>query len=290
MGLRDILVVLDEGPAADERLRLATRIAREQGACLSAVFLQSDRPIRSRSTPQGLQNAFTLGSSSILVGATASVEGDACEARIECLEQHLRDCLRSVDDVGEWYCIRRPEPGALLTLAKAADLVVIGQVDPNVGANPSWYRPEEILVNCGRPVLMVPYIGTFDAAGRRVLIAWDGSREAVRAVNDALPILHPAKRVTLMTVRAQTWDFQPDRIPMQNMVRHLARHGIVAEADETLRGDNTVHDVLLSRTVDIAADMIVAGAYHRSPLREALIGGVSRGLLQTMTVPVLMSH
>ena len=290
MGLRDILVVLDEGPAADERLRLATRIAREQGACLSAVFLQSDRPIRSRSTPQGLQNAFTLGSSSILVGATASVEGDACEARIECLEQHLRDCLRSVDDVGEWYCIRRPEPGALLTLAKAADLVVIGQVDPNVGANPSWYRPEEILVNCGRPVLMVPYIGTFDAAGRRVLIAWDGSREAVRAVNDALPILHPAKRVTLMTVRAQTWDFQPDRIPMQNMVRHLARHGIVAETDETLRGDNTVHDVLLSRTVDIAADMIVAGAYHRSPLREALIGGVSRGLLQTMTVPVLMSH
>jgi nucleotide-binding universal stress UspA family protein len=225
-----------------------------------------------------------------LVGATASVEGDACEARIECLEQHLRDCLRSVDDVGEWYCIRRPEPGALLTLAKAADLVVIGQVDPNVGANPSWYRPEEILVNCGRPVLMVPYIGTFDAAGRRVLIAWDGSREAVRAVNDALPILHPAKRVTLMTVRAQTWDFQPDRIPMQNMVRHLARHGIVAETDETLRGDNTVHDVLLSRTVDIAADMIVAGAYHRSPLREALIGGVSRGLLQTMTVPVLMSH
>lgn len=94
---------------------------------------------------------------------------------------------------------------------------------------------------------MVPYIGSFDAAGRRVLIAWDGSREAVRAVNDALPILHPAKRVTLMTVRAQTRDFQPDRIPMQNMVRHLARHGIMAEADETLRGRNSVHDRMASR-------------------------------------------
>jgi nucleotide-binding universal stress UspA family protein len=289
MGLRDILVVLDEDPASDARLRLATRIVREQGACLSAVFLQADRPVRSRSAP-GLQNAFTLGSSSILVGATASVEGDACEARVEFFEQRFRDCLRTVDDEGEWCCIRRPEPGTLLMLAKAADLVVIGQVNPRVGANPSWYRPEEILVNCGRPVLMVPYIGTFDAAGRRVLIAWDGSREAVRAVNDALPILHPAKSVTLMTVRARTRDFQPDRMPMQNMVRHLARHGIVAEADETLRGDNTVHDVLLSRTVDIAADMIVAGAYRRSPLREALIGGVSRGLLQSMTVPVLMSH
>jgi nucleotide-binding universal stress UspA family protein len=64
----------------------------------------------------------------------------------------------------------------------------------------------------------------------------------------------------------------------------------VVRIDETIRGDSTVHDVLLSRSVDLAVDMIVAGAYHRSPLREAMIGGVSRGLLQHMTVPVLMSH
>lgn len=290
MSLRDILVVLDDGPASDQRLRLAARIAREQGACLSAVFLETDRPVRSRPTQQGMQNAFTLGSSSILVDAPSSAESDACETGVEFFERRFRDCLRSTDDQGEWHCIRRSDPATLLTLAKGADLVVIGQVNPHAGANPSWYRPEEIVVKCGRPVLMVPYIGTFDEAGRRVLIAWDGSREAVRAVNDALPILHPAKKVTLVTVRAQKRDFQTDRIPVQNMVRHLARHGIVAQADQTLRGDNTVYDVLLSRTVDIAADMMVAGAYHRSPLREALIGGVSRGLLQHMTVPVLMSH
>jgi nucleotide-binding universal stress UspA family protein len=289
MGLRDILVVLDNGPTSDGRLRLATRIAREQGACLSAVFLEADRSAKPRSTSQGSQLALTLGSS-IMAGATASTEAEPCDAGSEHYERRFRECLRSVDDEGEWYCIRRPDPGALLTLAKAADLIVIGQVNPHAGANPSWYRPEEILVNCGRPVLMVPYIGTFDTAGRRVLIAWDGSREAVRALNDALPMLYPAKRVTLMTVRAQTRDFEPDRFPVQNMVRHLARHGVVAEADRTLRGDNTISDVLLSRTVDIAADMIVSGAYHRSPLREALIGGVSRGLLQHMTVPVLMSH
>jgi nucleotide-binding universal stress UspA family protein len=290
MGFRDILVVLDGGPASEERLRLAARIAREQGACLSAAFLQADRPVKLRSTPQGQQNALTLGVSSILTGATASVEADGCETQAEVFERRFRDCLRSMDDEGEWHCIHRPDPAALLTLAKGADLVVIGQVNPHVGSNPSWYRPEEVVINCGRPVLMVPYIGTFGQAGRRVLIAWDGSREAVRAVNDALPILHPAKKVTLMTVRAQTRDFQPDRIPMQNMIRHLARHGIVAEADHTLRGDNKIHDVLLSLTVDIAADLMVAGAYHRSPLREALIGGVSRGLLHHMTVPVLMSH
>jgi nucleotide-binding universal stress UspA family protein len=77
---------------------------------------------------------------------------------------------------------------------------------------------------------------------------------------------------------------------MQNVRRHLARHDVVATIDAALRGDSTIHDVLLSRSVDLAVDMIVAGAYHRSPLREALIGGVSRGLLRHMTVPVLMLH
>jgi nucleotide-binding universal stress UspA family protein len=93
-----------------------------------------------------------------------------------------------------------------------------------------------------------------------------------------------------MTIRPDFRSFQSERVEMQNMRRHLARHDVVATIDESLRGDSTIHDVLLSRSVDLAVDMIVAGAYHRSPLREALIGGVSRGLLQHMTVPVLMSH
>lgn len=77
---------------------------------------------------------------------------------------------------------------------------------------------------------------------------------------------------------------------MQAMLRHLARHDVFARIDETLQGENSIHDVLLSRSVDLAVDMIVAGAYHRSPVREALVGGVSRGLLRHMTVPVLLSH
>jgi nucleotide-binding universal stress UspA family protein len=289
MGLRDILVVLDEGPVSEKRLHLATRIARQQEASLNAVFLRSDRAAPSRVASREPQLAPTPGSSSGLVAA-AIWEEAAPRDEGDVLEQRFRDCVRCIEHGGEWYRLDRPDPAALVSLAKAADLVVMGQVNPHVGALPSWYRPEEIVVNCGRPVLMVPYIGTYDEVGQRVLVAWDGSREAVRALNDALPIIASARIVTLMAVQANFRSFQSRRVAMENMRRHMARHDIVAIIDETIRGDSTIHDVLLSRSVDLAADMIVAGAYRRSPIREALIGGVSRGLLQHMTVPVLMSH
>lgn len=290
MGLRDILVVLDEGAASEGRLQLATRIARQQKACLSAVFLASDRSVPSRIENRAPHLALTTATSSALVAAALWDEAMPRGAGRDLLEQRFHDCVRCVENGGEWYCLHRPDLAALVNLARAADLIVTGQVNPAVGPKPTWYRPEEIVVNCGRPVLMIPYIGTYAEVGQRILVAWDGSREAVRALNDALPIISSAKMVTLMAIRPNFRDFQSDRVSMQNMVRHLARHEIVARADETLRGSDPIHDVLLSRSVDFAVDMIVAGAYHRSPLREALIGGVSRGLLQHMTVPVLMSH
>jgi nucleotide-binding universal stress UspA family protein len=289
MGLRDILVVLDDGPVSEERLQLATRIARQQEASLSAVFLRSNRAVPSRVATRAPHLALTPGASSGLVRA-AFWEEAMPRDQAEFLERRFGDCVRCLDHGGEWYRLDRPDLAALVDLAKAADLVVMGQVNRYVGAVPSWYRPEEIVINCGRPVLMVPYIGTFEEVGRRVLIAWDGSREAVRALNDALPIIASARIVTLMTIRPDFCSFQSERVATQNVLRHLARHDIVAKIDETIQGESTIHDVLLSRSVDLAVDMIVTGAYHRSPIREALIGGVSRGLFRHMTVPVLMSH
>jgi len=289
MGLRDILVVLDDGPASEGRLQLATKIARRQEASLSAVFLRSDRVVPSRVETRASHLALTGGTSSALVAAALWDEAMPRDDG-EFLERRFHECVRCVENGGEWYCLKGPDPAALVNLAKAADLVVIGQVNPYAGAAPPWYRPEEIVVNCGRPVLMIPYIGRFEDLGQRVLVAWDGSREAVRALNDSLPVIASARTITLMTIRPDFRDFQSERVSTQNMRRHLARHNVMARIDETLQGNDPVHDVLLSRSVDLAVDMIVAGAYHRSPLREALIGGVSRGLLQHMTVPVLMSH
>ena len=127
---------------------------------------------------------------------------------------------------------------------------------------------------------MVPYAGAFDTVGRRALVAWDGTREAARAANDALPLLENAEAVTVMFVGARETALEEHHPSIERMVHHLQRHGIAARAEETLHGDLRISDVLLSRAADLAADLLVAGAYHNSQLREALVGGVSRELLE----------
>jgi nucleotide-binding universal stress UspA family protein len=166
----------------------------------------------------------------------------------------------------------------------------MGQINPGTRREPK-IRPQDIIAACGRPVLIVPYIGTFDHIGRRVMVAWDGSRAAARAVNDALPVIDAADAVTVLTVRDhpksadERLQGEKDRI-----AKHLAQHGVIARVEETLRCSNTVYDVLLSRVADYSIDLMVAGATHHSRLREALVGSVTRGLFHHMTVPVLMSH
>ena len=286
MNLKDILVFLDAGTASEERLWLATRIARDHQACLSAIFLLDDQAAGSPSNlgvPGFGLTAGPLG----LVPSAAGISPSAMLA--ENAEQRFRDGLRSFGVQGDWYPMDRADTAGLVTLARAADLIIIGQMNSHARLTPTW-RPEEIVVACGRPVLMVPYTGSFAQVGRRVLVAWDGSREAVRALNDALPVIGAAEVVTVMTVRASAKDFERDRLSSERIVRHLARHGVTAHADETLRNGIAISDLLLSRAADLSADLIVAGAYHHSPLRETLIGGVSRDLFQHMTVPLLMSH
>ena len=170
----------------------------------------------------------------------------------------------------------RPSRSAkLIALARAADLIIIGQINPYARATPAW-RAADIVGGCGRPVLMVPYVGTYTEVGRRVLVAWDGSREAARALNDALPVICAAQVVTVMTVRAHDRELERDREATARIVRHLARHSIPARAEQRLQHDIAISDILLSRATDLSADLIVAGAHPHSALREALIGSVGR--------------
>jgi nucleotide-binding universal stress UspA family protein len=283
MNLKDILVFLDAGAAGEERLRLAMQMARDHQAYLSAAFLLD--PAAGSPSNQG-GTGFGSAASPLIVSAT---DISPSAMRAETAEQQFRDAVRALHAQGDWYPMERSDTAGLITLAQAADLIIIGQVNPHARLGPAW-RPEEIVLACGRPVLMIPYIGSFAAIGRRVLIAWDGSREAVRALNDALPLIGAAEIVTVMAVHSRERDFERDRLPMARIVGHLARHGIAAHAVETVRTNIAISDVLLSSAADLSADLIVAGAYHHSPLREILTGGVSRELFQHMTVPVLMSH
>jgi nucleotide-binding universal stress UspA family protein len=284
MNLKDILVFLDAGVASEGRLKLATNIAREHQAHLDATFLLPDetggllpgigvRPFGLATSPPELSTTEI---------SRSAVLADVAEGR-------FRDHLRSFGIEGKWHPLDRRDTAELISLAQAADLNILGQINPDA-RSAAALRPEKIVVASGRPALLVPYVGSFAQVGRRVLIAWDGSREAARALNDALPLISNADAVTVMTVRARERNFERDRPSMERIVWHLARHGVVARPAETPSGGAPVSDVLLSAAVDFAADLIVAGAYHHTQVREALIGGVSRGLFRHMTVPVLMSH
>jgi nucleotide-binding universal stress UspA family protein len=283
VGFKDILVFLDEGSACEGRLQLSINIAHEHDACLSAVFLQNGQVAAPRIAAAPWLGLMAPPPSD---GAVVTSEGAALA---DVAEREFRNRLRSRRLSGDWYPFDRADARELIDLAQAADLVIIGQVKPGTKPAPTW-RPEEIVVSCGRPVLMVPYIGSYTRVGRRVLVAWDGSREAVRALNDALPLMQAADAVTLMTVRARVRGLDPANGSMERALRHLARHGIAAQGAQALHLGSTIADELLSRSVDLSADLMVAGAYHHSQLRETLMGGVSRELFHHMTLPVLMSH
>lgn len=300
MALRDILVCLDATAAGDARLELALTLAQAGKSHLTAVYLVpepggwTNAPANVGLPPTVLGPVSPEGASVIgglPVGAAAPVEQVLHEAdRADSVERRFRDEVSGHTLEGEWHALDRAELAELVQLAQSADLTVLGQSasDDNDGA--SWLRPDDLLIDSGRPVLVIPYAGTYQQVGRRVLAAWDGTREASRALHDALPLIVGAEVVTVMHVAAQQADLDRDRSWLERIVRHLGRHGIKAQPEESPSGDIAISDVLLSRAADLSADMIVAGAYHHSQLRESLLGGVSRELLEHMTVPVLMSH
>ncbi len=308
MDLKDILVCLDPTDAGEVRLRLAAAIAREHRAHLSAAYVMpaavagAPRHAGRAGVPTGLawlpqdlptpldaprDGAPGGGASGEPSNGGGDVPRGAELAAI--IEQRFREEVAPHAIEGDWHLFGAGEGADLVALASAADLVVFGQTSPDYRL-PSGCRPEDVIVGGGRPLLVVPYAGDFAAVGRRALVAWDGSREAVRALHDALPLLGKAEAVTVITVRTREASFVRDAPGLDRVVRHLARHGIPARSEETLRGDLPIADALLSRAADLDVDLIITGAYHHSQFREALVGGVSRELLDHMTVPVLMSH
>ena len=175
--------------------------------------------------------------------------------------------------------------------ARYVDLTILGQLDPDhVEAELIRPRPEHVTFASGRPILVVPYAGHFETVGRRVLIGWNATREATRAVNDAMPLLAEADVVTVLTIDAREGPDAHGELPGADISLHLARHGVKATVERTVSAGIPAGDVLLSRAADLGADLLVIGAYGHSRVRELLLGGATRSILQSMTLPVLMSH
>ncbi len=179
-------------------------------------------------------------------------------------------------------------PRTFSEAARHFDLSIIMQSDDDRGFNNDLLI-EATLFDSGRPLIVVPYTEKGGLKLDRVVCCWDGSRAAARAINDALPLLRKANAVELLIVaNEKTADEQVLR--GTDIARHLARHDVKVEVETTPAADIDVADVILSHAADCSASLLVMGGYGHSRLREFVLGGATRGILATMTVPVFMSH
>jgi len=172
-------------------------------------------------------------------------------------------------------------------MARRFDLAIVGQALPEMSTMEQIIG-ETTLFESGRPMIMVPYIQKAPFKTDNVIICWDGSRTAARAVADAIPILGKSSRIEIVSVSNERG--KEDEIEGADIGQHLARHGLKVDVHRVSRGNIDVADALLSHAADSAADLMVMGGYGHSRLREFVLGGVTRSIFQSMTLPVLLSH
>ncbi|HYC16995.1 MAG TPA: universal stress protein [Pseudolabrys sp.] len=172
-------------------------------------------------------------------------------------------------------------------ISRRFDLVIAGQ-PRRKDSLPDEVIDEGVLFESGRPVIFVPYIQKGGMKLDRIMVCWDGSRTAARAIADSMPFLKKAKQVEIVIVSDKPG--KSDEVPGADLGQHLARHGLKVDVKRITSPDIDVPSTILSYAADSSADMIVMGGYGHSRLREFVLGGATRGLLESMTVPVLMSH
>jgi len=282
MALKDILVHLDTAPRNVARMELAARLAVLHGAHLTGLHAID---IPSASYFYGAAMPFVPANPEEIV---ERIRAEATEAAGP-LETAFRDCLRRNGIEGEWRLVEGQPPATVALHARYADLTVVGQPNRDEPQDADAVTVTTVMTS-GRPVLAVPFVGEFPTLGERVLVAWNASREAARALNDALPLLVNAKEVTVLAINPQRGVGGHGDVPAADIALHLARHGLKAEAAHTVAKDIADGEALLSYAADIGADLIVAGAYGHSRARELVFGGVTRTLIAEMTAPVLLSH
>ena len=276
MGYKTILVHVDTGKRRRVRIDLACTLAQRFGAHLVGMFAVAAQP------------------APIPPEATPFVAEDVVRQRRAAAEEAGREFLermrsRDLSTRSDWYAAHGDGFPALRAYARHADLVIAGQPDPEGDGVPAWFS-HDLVMEVGRPVLYVPSAGRFDDCGAKALVPWNFSREAARAMYDGLPFLGSARAVEVVTFDPEKLSRAVDITPPPDLRAYLSRHDVNARMTAQPSGGIDIGSAILSRAGDTGADIIVAGAYSHSRARELILGGATRGLFQSMTVPTLMSH
>lgn len=283
MSYRNILTVVDEVGKPDQTIGAAIKLAEQHQAHLTGLHVAAD-PIMQLYFDGPISQDVLV---SLREQAQLSVQrAEAAFGKIlgqSTLSNDFRSQIAATSVIDEVIAMH----------ARHADLVVLTQSDPSKERTAGNAMPEEVILQGGRPVLVIPYVGIGHDFGHNVLVGWDGSREAARAMNDALPILATADKVTVMSVNPKTstgGTSGTGELAGADIALHLARHDIKVEVMHETSHDLSPDQVILSRVAELDIDMLVLGAYGTPRLRERLFGGVTRSLLHEMTVPTLFSH
>jgi len=279
MTYKTILVHADHSRHAAERIRIAANIALAENAHLIGVavtglsrYAYPDRDIDSTGMFVAAHLQALHESARLALVAFESIAGSLGVSSVE---------ARLVDD----------DAGSALSLqARYCDLVVISQTDlsdPVSRLSPDL--PEYVMLHCARPILVIPYTGRIEKIGINVMVAWDGSKEATHAISGAIPMLRRAERATVVVFNPESHYDAHGEQPGADIALYLARQNVKVDVIQQIV-DFDIGDALLSLSADLGSDLLVAGGYGHTRFREIMMGGVTRTLLKSMTIPVLMAH
>ncbi|MGE5649883.1 MAG: universal stress protein [Bacillota bacterium] len=279
MPYKTVLVHVDESAHASERIKIAAAIAMAENAHLigTAMTGASRYLVQARMLAEldpNLRTHLDFLHARAMRGLD-DFEATAQKLGLTSFEKRMVD-----DEAGGGICLQ----------ARYADLVVIGQNDPNELSPvvmPDF--PEYVVLYSGRPVLLVPYSGHFEGIGKHVLVAWDASMPATRAVTSAIPLLRRAQTVQVVVFNPHARPQAHGNVPGSDIALYLARHEVRVEVVQR----SAEHDIglaLQALVSELQADLLVMGGYGHARFREILLGGVTSTVLETMRVPVLMAH
>jgi nucleotide-binding universal stress UspA family protein len=279
MAYKDILVQVDDCNGCEARIDAAIELAGRFDAHLTALYLIPEI---------------------ILPIAAEGYFGSDFHGSIEKQEQERADAVlerfRKVADAEDVEYDTRTDRSAIADFPRRlelhshyADLLIVGQPDETEQV-PSGPAPGDVVLSAVAPVLIVPFIGLKKDFGKRAMIAWNASREAARAVKNAMPFLEQAEAVDIVTFHPREGQDAHGDLPGADIALHLARHGIDVDVQRLEGQGIDVGNALLSHASDRGSDLLVMGCYGHSRFREWVLGGATRTILHSMTLPVMMGH
>jgi len=276
MTLDRILVHYDGTPRGDRALSAALKLAQAQDAHLigCAIRLEPQMPTYlAGQIPANLVENLMEQEQERTDGLKAAFHEEAAKA--------------GWDARSEFVVMQGDPVRALASAGRGCDLLIVGQTEPGKVNEGDEELIGDLVLSAGRPVLAIPYTGKNDNVGQNALVCWTDTAEAARASADALPLLGAASSVTVLTISGKTPGAD---VPGDGAAHYFAAKGIKAEAHNSVMPDLDAGTAILNEAADIGADLIVMGAYGHSKLRESILGGATRTVMEQMTAPVLFSH